>query len=68
LSRARKLLRKKIGHKTDTVRKSYLKNNIEGNTSSQEELQLKAYFKSDTWAADHEMYRSLFHSFEIVSY
>jgi hypothetical protein len=37
----------------------------EGNTSLQEERQLKAYFKSNHVAADHEVYRSLFHSFEM---
>lgn len=45
--------------------KELLEKYWEGNTSLQEEQQLKAYFKSDNVAADHEMYRSLFHSFEI---
>jgi len=37
----------------------------EGNTSLQEEQQLKDYFKSDQVAPAHQVYRGLFHSFEL---
>lgn len=37
----------------------------EGTTTLQEEEQLKAYFKSDKVQEEHEIYRGLFHSFEL---
>lgn len=37
----------------------------EGDTSLQEEQELRDYFKSDRVAHEHEIYKGLFHSFEV---